>query len=78
MVGVSERTMARNDVAVKLDAQVAREAGMVAKARGIPLAQYISEVLRPIVRRDLESETGRILSGPSRRTIPTRKPKAGD
>ena len=36
--------MARNDVAVKLDAQVVREAKMVAAARGITLAEYLRRV----------------------------------
>jgi hypothetical protein len=42
----------RNDVAVKLDADVARLARIVAADRGVPIAGYISEVLRPIVERD--------------------------
>jgi hypothetical protein len=55
------RPMARNDVAVKLDAQVAKEAKMVAAARNITLAEYISEVLRPIVHADLRAETSQML-----------------
>jgi hypothetical protein len=61
------REMARNDVQVKLDASVIKEAKMVAAARGITLAEYISEMIRPIVRRDLEAETGRVLGTPSSR-----------
>jgi hypothetical protein len=34
---------ARRDVAVKVDAEVAHEARIVAAYRGIPLAQYVSE-----------------------------------
>jgi hypothetical protein len=55
--------MARNDVAVKLDSRVAKEAKMVAAARGVTLAEYISEILRPIVHRDLEQETTKMLGG---------------
>jgi len=53
--------MARNDVAVKLDSRVAKEAKMVAAARGVTLAEYISEILRPIVHRDLGQETSKML-----------------
>jgi hypothetical protein len=65
-----ERTVAREDIAVKLDAQVGREAKMVAAARGITLAEYISEILRPIVHADLQAETSKILD-----FKPTKKPK---
>lgn len=61
MVPKTAGSMARNDVAVKLDAQVAREAKMVAAARDMTLAEYISEILRPIVHRDLEAETSKML-----------------
>jgi hypothetical protein len=54
--------MARNDVAVKLDAQVVKEAKMVAAARDTTLAEYLSELLRPIVHKHLEEETDRMLS----------------
>ena len=60
----------RNDVTVKLDADVAREAKMVAASRDQTLAEYLSELLRPLVRRDLESETGKRLTD---RPAPPRK-----
>jgi hypothetical protein len=63
--------MQRNDVSVKLDAQVAREAKLVATYKGISVAQYISDVLRPIVHRDLEAEAGGMLKKG------TDKPKGG-
>ena len=44
----------RNDVPVKLDAEVARKAKMVAASQDKSLAEYISETLRPIVTRALE------------------------
>lgn len=42
----------RNDRPVKIDAAVVHEAQVVAASKGITLAEYLSEVLRPIVRRD--------------------------
>lgn len=78
MVEAPAKLMARNDVQVKLDATVATEAKMVAAARGITLAEYISELLRPIVRKDLEAETGRMLSGQLPGHRPTRRPKGGE
>jgi hypothetical protein len=66
-----EQTMVRrNDLAVKIDAEVISEAKMVAASKGISLAEYLSEVLRPIVHRDLEAETARRLK--------PRKPKGGE
>ncbi len=75
--GPLNRSMARNDVAVKLDAKVATEAKMVAAARGITLAEYISEILRPIVHRDLQAETQRVLGGDAK-PEKTRRPKGGE
>lgn len=49
----------RNDVTVKVDAEVIAEAKMVAASKDKSLAEYLSEVLKPIVRRDLEHETSR-------------------
>jgi hypothetical protein len=49
----------RNDVTVKIDKEVIAEAKMVASSRDQTLAEYLSNVLRPIVRRDLEQETTR-------------------
>lgn len=63
-----ERPMAkRNDVAVKIDAEVIAEAKMVAASRETTLADYLSELIRPLVRRDLQAETDKRLSGPSDR-----------
>ena len=49
--------MARNDVNVRLDSEVVSEAKMVAASRNITLAEYLTEILRPIVHQDLEGET---------------------
>lgn len=52
-----ERPMARrNDVAVKIDAEVVRKARIVAAYKGLALAEYVSELMRPLVERDLEHE----------------------
>ncbi len=59
----------RNDMAVKIDAEVIAEAKMVAASRGVSLAEYLSEILRPIVHRNLEEETAKRLK--------PRKPKGG-
>jgi hypothetical protein len=72
----------RNDVQVKVDAIVATQAKMVAASRGITVAEYVSELLRPLVLRDLEAETVRRLNpdasqteGRRRRTDPGRRPR---
>jgi hypothetical protein len=70
----ADPVMARNDVSVKLDAQVAKEAKLVATNRGITLAEYISEILRPIVRSHLEAEIGGLFRPGSEPKSPT-KPK---
>jgi hypothetical protein len=51
----------RNDVAVKLDADVARLARIVAAERGQPIAAYISEILRPIVERDAKEVGAKLM-----------------
>lgn len=66
------RPMARrNDTAVKIDTEVVAEAKMVAASRGLSLAEYMSEILRPIVHRDLQEETSRRLG-----ESPKRRPKS--
>jgi predicted HicB family RNase H-like nuclease len=67
--------MARNDVAVKLDARVAKEAKMVAAARGVTLAEYISEILRPVVHRHLEEEAKKMLRTDDQAPAPKSKRK---
>jgi hypothetical protein len=60
---LAEKCVARPDVTVKIDREVARVAKMVASARGIPLAQYLSDVVGPVAKRDLEDETRKALGG---------------
>jgi hypothetical protein len=67
----------RNDVTVRLDAEVAAKAKTVAASRNQNLAEYLSEVLAPIVERDLKGEAAKWM-----RDTPSpaakRKPKGGD
>lgn len=52
-----DATMARrNDVTVKMDAEVARKAKIVAAYRDQSLAEFISDQLSPIVDRMLQEE----------------------
>lgn len=49
----------RNDLSVKIDAEVIRKARIVVAYRDLNLAEYLSEVLAPIVDRDLAAEQER-------------------
>lgn len=44
----------RNDVPVKIDAEVVRQARIVAAFEGVSLAEYLSDFLRPHVAEALE------------------------
>ena len=44
----------RDDVAVKLDRNVVAKARFVAETKRVPLAEYLSEALRPIVGKDFD------------------------
>jgi hypothetical protein len=50
----------RNDVPVKVDADVIHVAKIAAAYKGLSLAEYLSETLRPIVSRDIESEHAKV------------------
>jgi hypothetical protein len=67
----------RNDVAVKIDANVIREAKMVAASRDLTLAEYLSDLLRPLVHKDLEAETGKRLAPPPGPSSEPPKKKGG-
>lgn len=56
----------RSDVTVKLDADVVRIAKIVAAYREVSVAAYLSDVLLPIVQRDLEKEQRRATAKLSR------------
>jgi hypothetical protein len=47
-------TSTRDDVVVKIDRGIVAKARYVADTRGIPLAEYLSEALRPVVGRDFD------------------------
>lgn len=49
----------RKDTTVKINQDVAALARMVASSRGVSLAEYLSGIVEPIARRDLESEYSR-------------------
>jgi hypothetical protein len=53
----------RNDRPVKIDATVLHEAQVVAASKGIPVAEYLSELLRPLVKRDLLRQAKEALKG---------------
>jgi hypothetical protein len=56
MVVTVRAEMARNDLQVKIDAEVVKLAKQVSLARDLHLAEYLSELLRPLVMRDHEEE----------------------
>lgn len=62
----------RNDIPVKMDAEVIRVARIVAAYRDIPLAEYISERLRPLAVADLaqHQQEGDSPPAPRRRKKP--------
>lgn len=44
----------RNDVAVKIDNDIARKARTIASYRGVPMAELLSDWLKPIADREFE------------------------
>jgi hypothetical protein len=46
----------RNDVTVKMDADVVKDAKVVAALKGLSLAEYLTEVVRPVVAEEFEKE----------------------
>jgi hypothetical protein len=49
----------RNDLNVKIDSEVIRQARIVAAFEEIQLAELLSEILRPIIAKRLEKHTQR-------------------
>jgi hypothetical protein len=43
----------RNDVSVKIDAEVYRLVRTVAAWRGVAVAEYLSDIVRPAVQKDI-------------------------
>ena len=73
-VGLRDDTMVRRkDVPVKIDAEVVRQAKIVAAYKDTSLAEYMSELLRPIVERDLREYSRRSLG----EDHDPRRPKGG-
>jgi hypothetical protein len=61
MVAMTEQTkMARNDLSVKIDADVVTKAKHVSFNRRMTLAAYLSEMCRPLVDRDFEEEMAKM------------------
>jgi hypothetical protein len=57
MLAIADRPMTkRNDVPVKIDAEVVRVARIAAAYKDMSLAEYISERLRPLVAQDIDLE----------------------
>lgn len=54
----------RDDEPVKVDREVLRVARSVAALRGLTLAEYVSERLRPLVLEDHEEETRKLDHSP--------------
>lgn len=50
---------ARDDISVKLDRTVVARGRFVAELRGLTLAEYLTEAIRPIVDRDFARESRR-------------------
>lgn len=70
MVGVVERPMAkRNDVSVKMDADVVEECRIASAFCGMALAEYLSERMRAVAKKDIDE-------GYARRAAPPAAPKA--
>lgn len=53
-VAAMPRKPKRNDIAVKVDVEVVREARIVAAFEEVQLAELLSEILRPIISKRLE------------------------
>ena len=50
--GAGRPKSGRDDIAVKIDRTLAARARFVAELRGVSLAEYLSEAVRPIVDQD--------------------------
>ena len=46
----------RKDTTVKLDQEIAAIARMVASSKGISLAEYLTSIVEPVVRKELDAE----------------------
>jgi hypothetical protein len=53
----------RSDTTVKMDADVVAKAKIAAAYKGKSLAEYLTELVRPLVVRDIEQEHARMKGG---------------
>ncbi len=60
MVATADRTMARNDLTVKIDAELIKKAKYVVIERDTTLAEYLSELLRPAIERDFKTVVAKL------------------
>ena len=69
MVALASRVMSkrgkvrRNDTTVKIDVKIADSARKVASLKGQALAEYLSDLIRPLVARDLKIEAKKLNKG---------------
>jgi predicted HicB family RNase H-like nuclease len=67
-VGLCERVMSkRNDESVRVDSDIARKARVIAADRGVSLAMYLSEILRPVIAEQYAAFIDREAKGKPRR-----------
>jgi hypothetical protein len=57
------KTSERQDVSIKFDKSLAAMARLVASAKGISIAEYLSELARPLIEKDLAKEMKRLEGG---------------
>jgi hypothetical protein len=65
----------RTDVPVRIDTEVVKDARLVAAYRDVSLAQYISDLIRPLVARDVDELQKELAKNP--RVQPARSKKGG-
>jgi hypothetical protein len=57
------KTSEREDVSIKFDKSLAAMARLVAASRKVSLAEYLSELARPLIEKDLAREMKRLEGG---------------
>lgn len=57
--GAGRPKSSRDDMTVKIDRAVVARAHYIARVRGITVAEYLTEALRPIVDRDFHRESAK-------------------
>lgn len=54
------RSVERRDGTARVDADVLKKAGLVARDRGISIAEYLTESLRPLVDREFDKVVAKL------------------